>query len=79
MKKINPKERVGGTALIDEIKEAILHDGEVKVLGFGIFRVSTSKGLGERVFAGKKIVMKDYKRLRFLPTISFKNEIKQLV
>lgn len=76
MKSINPKDRLGGVSLIDEITNELINRGEVKVVRLGIFRVVKCKGLGKRTLGGKVRTVKDYNKIKFLPTVSLKRDIK---
>lgn len=74
MKIINPKERAGGTAFVEEVRSAIIEKGKVKITGLGIFEVRKMKG-GRRALFGKVQTIGAYNKLTFRPTLLLKKKI----
>lgn len=55
--------------------EVLLLERKVKVPGVGIFEVVKCKGNGTRVLAGKTVVVEDYQKIRFRPTLKLKKAV----
>lgn len=62
---------------IDNILNAVLKHGEVKVAGLGYFKIKKCKGRGKRIAPnGQEVVTRDYNKLAFRPILGVKRKIQ---